>query len=212
MIGGKGHWQQPLEKTVFTGQKKKLSRELCLGSDIPTPGPGILIKPSFKMTHTPQRSLKHYLQKPRQTPDQNAHWQVKAVRRCAVPPGMWNLAHPSAVNSIVKESREEQTSCMYMSILNQVLYADSKHKTTNWPYSDVGSTWGKEKEKKSVPSLFLATSLSLAAIPSLEPEQAVSHIWTGMGSRKLGEDNQNFKRDGSPCDFGPTIYHSQDSE
>ena len=71
--GGKGHWQQPLEKTVFTCQKKKLSRELCLGSDIPTPGPGILIKPSFKMTHTPQRSLKHYLQKPRQTPDQNAH-------------------------------------------------------------------------------------------------------------------------------------------
>ena len=126
---------------------KKLSRELCLGSDIPTPRPGILIKPSFKMTHTPQCSLKHYLQKPRQTPDQNAHWQVKAVRRHAVHTGMWSLAHPSAVNSMGKESKEEQTSCMYMSILNQVLYADSKHKTTNWPYSNVGSAWGKEKKQ-----------------------------------------------------------------
>ena len=170
MIGGKGHWQQPLEKTVFTGQKKKLSRELCLGSDIPTPGPGILIKPSFKMTHTPQRSLKHYLQKPRQTPDQNAHWQVKAVRRRAVPPGMWNLAHPSAVNSIVKESREEQTSHMHMSILNQVLYTDSKHKTTKWPYSNVGSAWGKEKEKKKNQCL----------VYSLQPPSLwlLSHAWS----------------------------------
>ena len=43
----------------------------------------------------------------------------------------WNFAQPSAVNPMEKESKEEQTSSMYMSILNQVFYTDSKHKTTN---------------------------------------------------------------------------------
>ena len=42
----------------------------------------------------------------------------------------WNFGQPSAVNSMEKESKE-QTSSMYMSILNQVFYTDSKHKTTN---------------------------------------------------------------------------------
>ena len=47
-----------------------------------------------------------------------------------------------------------------------------------------------------MPTLFPATSLAWAAIPSLEPEQAVSHVWTGIALRKLGGNNQNFKRDG----------------
>jgi len=52
------------------------------------------------------------------------------------------------------------------------------------------------KRKKAMPTLFPATSLSWAAIPSLEFEQAVSHVWTGIASRKLGGNNQNFKRNG----------------
>ena len=59
-------------------KKKKLSRELCLGSDTWAWYPDTLIKPSFKMTHTPQRSMKRYLQKPRQTSDHNVHRQIKA--------------------------------------------------------------------------------------------------------------------------------------
>ena len=59
-------WEGTLAIVTRKGQsshakKRTLSRELHLGSDIPTPGPGILIKPSFKMTHTPQCSLQHYL-------------------------------------------------------------------------------------------------------------------------------------------------------
>ena len=52
----------------------------------------------------------------------------------------------------------------------------------------------KRKRKKAMPSLFPENSLSWAATPSLEPEQAVSHVWTGMALRKPGGDNQNFKR------------------
>ena len=63
-----------------------------------------------------------------------------------------------------------------------------------------------------MPTLFPATSLAWAAIPSLEPEQAVSHVWTGIALRKLGGNNQNFKRDESPWDSGPTMYNSQDRE
>ena len=51
-------WERTLAIVTRKGQSshaknRTLSRELCLGSDIPTPGPGILIKPPFKMTHTP---------------------------------------------------------------------------------------------------------------------------------------------------------------
>ena len=70
----------------------------------------------------------------------------------------------------------------------------------------------KRKRKKAMPSLFPANSLSWAATPSLESEQAVSHVWTGMALRKPGGDNQHFKRDESPCDSGPTMYNSQGRE
>ena len=72
------------------------------------------------------------------------------------------------------------------------------------------------KRKKPMPSQFPATSLSWAAIPPLEPEQAVSHVWTGMRLRKPGGDNQNFKRDGSFKEMGvrfwPSRYNNQDRE
>ena len=61
------------------------------------------------------------------------------LKEDAVPISTWNFALPSAGNSMEKESKEEQTHCMYMSILNQVLYTASKHKTTNQLYSNTGS-------------------------------------------------------------------------
>ena len=70
----------------------------------------------------------------------------------------------------------------------------------------------ERKRKKTMPNLFPATSLSWEAIPSLESEHPVSHVWTGMALRKPGGDNQNFKRDESPWDSGPTVYNSQDRE
>jgi hypothetical protein len=69
----------------------------------------------------------------------------------------------------------------------------------------------KRKRKKAMPSLFPANSLSWDAIPSLESEHCVSCLdW--MALRKPGGDNQNYKRDESPCDSGPTMYNSQDRE
>ena len=191
-------WERTLAIVTRKGQSshaknRTLSRELCLGSDIPTPGPGILIKPPFKMTHTPQCSLQRYLKQPRHTTIKTCTDRLK-LKEDVVHISTWNFTQPSAVNSMEKESKEEQTSSMYMSILNQVLYTHSKHKTTNWLYSNIGSAWGKGK--KEMPTLFPATSLAWAAIPSLEPEQAVSHVWTGIALRKLGGNNQNFKRDG----------------
>ena len=54
---GNSHWKESL---CMPGRKKKLSKELILGSDIPTP---LLIY--FKKTHAPQHSLQLYLQEPR---------------------------------------------------------------------------------------------------------------------------------------------------
>ena len=128
-------WERTLAIVTRKGQSshaqnRTLSRELCLGSDIPTPGPGILIKPPFKMTHTPQCSLQRYLKQPRHTTIKTCTDRLK-LKEDVVHISTWNFTQPSAVNSMEKESKEEQTSSMYMSILNQVLYTHSKHKTTN---------------------------------------------------------------------------------
>lgn len=54
-------------------KNRTLSKRTFLGSDIPTPGPGITVKPPFKMTHTPQCSLQCYLKQPETHNHQNVH-------------------------------------------------------------------------------------------------------------------------------------------
>ena len=41
----------------------------------------------------------------------------ESLKETCVHTGMWGSAHPSAVNSMGEESKEEQTSCVYLSIL-----------------------------------------------------------------------------------------------
>ena len=80
MFPGNKHWQQPLEGTACTGQNKKVKRTKPKIL-IPTPGPTLQKTVIQNDTHTPQCSLKHCLQKPRQTPGQNVHGQMKAWKR-----------------------------------------------------------------------------------------------------------------------------------
>ena len=119
--------------------------------------------------------------------------------------GMWNFAWPSAVNSMGKESKEEQSSCMYMSILNQVLYTDSKHKTINRLYSNIGSAWGKEKNRCLVNSL-QPPSLGLLSHP-WSPSRLCLMFGLGCGWESQVETTKILREMGLSkrwvCDFGP---------
>lgn len=129
--GGEGNslhhwWEGTLATVTRKGQSsyaknRTLSRELCLGSDIPTPGPGILIKPPFKMTHTPQCSLQCYLKQPRHTTIKMCTDRLK-LKEDVVHISTWSFTQPSAVNSAEKESKEEQTSSMYVNAESSALH------------------------------------------------------------------------------------------
>ena len=64
---------------------------------------------------------------------------------------------------------------MDMSSLNQgCINPDNKHKTSNQPYSNIAMAWGykKERKTKAISVSFPPVSLTWAAIPSLESEEA----------------------------------------
>ena len=101
--------------------------------------------------------------------------------------------------------RIQRTVILYMSILNQVVYTHSKHKSINWLYSNIGSAWEKEKNQCLVNSL-QPSSLGL-----------LSHPWSlsrlclmfglGWGWESQVETTKILREMGLSkrwvCDFGP---------
>lgn len=169
--GGKGHWQQSLERDSHHIQKQNTLKRTM---------PRIWHSHTWAWypdkttiqndTHTPMFTAV-LLKTARHTAIKMCTDRLK-LKEDVVHISTWSFTQPSAVNSAEKESKKNRHP-LCMSMLNQVLYTDSKHKTTNWLYSNTGSAWGKEKSN----AYFIpATSLSWAAIPSLEPEQAVSSL------------------------------------
>ena len=86
-------------------------------------------------------------------------------------------------------------NCMYMSLVTHV--AVPWRQAQNYTSTILQHSTGRrleQRNRKAMPSLSPPSSLTWAALPFRSLSRLVSHVWTHLGLRQMGWDNQNFKR------------------